>query len=137
MRPTRSFPVEAKSDRAAGGTLCVDAQPARRPSATTETCQGAMSLVMFINAQAERRAQRVRSSLLFGGIPVTRPSWQQLERPRQTRTDSDCGKVAAIRCQHSVDVPSLSDCNDCPIDQPQVELRESGVELEGANNVGG
>jgi hypothetical protein len=27
------------------------------------------------NARAERRVQRVRSSLLFGGIPVPPPSW--------------------------------------------------------------
>ena len=49
------------------------------------------------NGQAERRAQRVRSSPLFGGISVSPPSWQQLERPRKTRTDTDGGEIATIR----------------------------------------
>jgi hypothetical protein len=74
---------------------------------------------------------------LFGGIPVPPPSWQQLERPRKTRTDTDCGEVAAIRRQHSVNVPSLGYSHDCPINQPQVEFPESGVEFEGTNHVGG
>jgi hypothetical protein len=89
------------------------------------------------NVRAERRAQRGRSSLLFGGISIPPPSWQQLERPGKTQTDTDRGEVAAIRGRHSVDVPSLSYRHDCPIDQPQVELPESGVEFEGANDVGG
>ena len=78
------------------------------------------------NAQ-ERRAQRVRSSLLFGGISVSPPSWHQLERPRKTRTDTDGGEIATIRRQHAVDVPSFSYSGDCSIDEPQVELPESGV----------
>jgi hypothetical protein len=89
------------------------------------------------NDRAERRAQRVRSSLLFGGVSVSPPLWQQLECPRETRADTDCGEVATISRQYSVDVPSLSYGDDCSIDQSQVELPESGVEFEGANNVGG
>jgi hypothetical protein len=74
---------------------------------------------------------------LFGGIAGLPPLWQQFERPCETRANTDCGEITAIRRQHSVNVPSLSYCNDGPIDQPEVELRESGVEFEGTNNVGG
>ncbi|HEV8575296.1 MAG TPA: hypothetical protein VGR43_11385, partial [Dehalococcoidia bacterium] len=77
------------------------------------------------------------SSLLFGGVLVPPPSWQQFERSRKTGTDTDGRKIAAIRRQHPVDVPSLSHSHDCPIDQPQVELPESGVEFECTNDVGG
>jgi len=56
-----------------------------------------IDLPLLPNGQAGRRAQRVRSSLLFGGISVPPPSWQQLERPGKTRTDTDRGEVAAIR----------------------------------------
>jgi len=68
---------------------------------------------------------------LFGDISVSPPSWQQLERPRKRRTDTDGGKIAAIRRQHAVDVPAFSYSDDCSIDESQVELRESGVEFEG------
>jgi hypothetical protein len=88
------------------------------------------------NAQAKRRAQRVRSSLLFGGTPVPPRSWQKLELPRKTRADSDRREVATVCRQYSVDAPSLGDSGDYPVDQPEVELGESSVELEGANNVG-
>jgi len=74
---------------------------------------------------------------LFGGISVSPPSWQQLEGPRKAWTDTDDGEITAIRCQHAVDVPSLSYSSDCSVDEPQVERRESGVEFEGTNNVGG
>ncbi len=67
------------------------------------------------NVRAERRAPRVRPRLLFRGISVPPPSWQQFERLGKTRTDTDSGEVAAIRGQHSVDVPSLSYSHDWKI----------------------
>ena len=73
---------------------------------------------------------------MFGGVSVSPPSWQQLERPGKTRTDTDSGEVAAIRGQHPVDVPPLGYSHDGPIDQSRVELPESGVEFEGTDNVG-
>lgn len=88
------------------------------------------------NVRADRRAERVRSSLLFGGISVSPPSWKQFERPRKTRTDTNGGEIASIRCQHPVDVPSLSDSDDCAVDEPQVERYESRIEFEGTNDVG-
>ena len=59
------------------------------------------------------------------------------EGPREARTDTDDAEIAAIRCQHAVDVPSLSYSDDCAVNEPQVERRESGVEFEGTNDVGG
>ncbi len=75
------------------------------------------------NGQAERRAEGGRSSLLFGGILFSPPSWQQFERSRKTGTDTDGGKIAAIRRQRAVDVPSLSYSDDSAVDEPQVECR--------------
>jgi len=73
---------------------------------------------------------------LFGGVLVPPPLWQQFERSRKTGTDTDGRKIATIRRQHPVDVPSLSDSGGDAVDEPQVERRESRIEFEGTNDVG-
>ena len=95
------------------------------------------SIASAPNAQAERRAERVRSRLLFGGILVSPPSWQQFERSRETGTDTDGGEIATVRRQHPVDMPSLSYSDDGTVDESQVERCESRIEFEGTNDVGG
>ncbi len=67
---------------------------------------------------------------------VSLPSREQLERPREAWAHTDGGEVAAIRGQYPVDVPSFRDRSDCSVYEPQLERRESGVELEGTNDVG-
>ena len=59
---------------------------------------------------------------------------ERLRRRGPTRTEAKSRRSAR---QHSVDMPSFSYSRDCSIDQPQVELRESGIEFEGTNDIGG
>jgi len=66
---------------------------------------------------------------LFGGVLAPPPSWQQFERSRKMGADTDGRKIAAIRRQHPVDVPSLSYSDDGAVDEPQVQRRESRIEF--------
>src|SRR5437667_2814839 len=61
---------------------------------------------------------------------------QQLERPGELRTQADCAEVSTIRREDSIDVSSLGDGGDRAIDEADIELTKSRVELESSNDVG-
>lgn len=72
----------------------------------------------------------------FGGaLWLVPPSWEQLKGAGEARTDADGAEIAAIRRQNTVYAPSLSNGDDRPIDQSDVQCPESGVELEGSDKV--
>jgi hypothetical protein len=69
---------------------------------------------------------------LFGG---SRLSWNQFKGLRKATADSYSTKIAAIRRQDSVNVPSFSHCGNGAINQAEVEPCESCIKFHGSGNV--
>ena len=92
--------------------------------------------VTWASACGEQRVQRVGSTARFGeALELVGASWQQLKCAGETWTNADCAEIPAIRRQNPVHASSLSNGEDRPIDQSQIQLVESGVELKGPHNI--
>ena len=57
-------------------------------------------------------------------------SRKQFECLREARTDANRAEVPAIRCQHTVDVPALSDCRNRSVNEADIEILELGIEFQ-------
>ena len=62
---------------------------------------------------------------------------QQIERTCKTRTDPDRPKIPTVGCQNSVDTSPFGNSGDRSVDETQVELLKSSVELKRSNHVEG
>ena len=62
-------------------------------------------------------------------------SWQQLKGTREARTDADRAEVPSISRQNPVDLPTLGDGGHGPVDKPQAEFLELGVEFQRSRNI--
>ena len=60
---------------------------------------------------------RRRSAQFSGPLCLVADSWEQLKRVGETRTNADCAEISTICRQNAVDVSSLSNGDDRPIDQ--------------------
>ena len=112
-------------------TVWIPGEKERNPLANT---------LSGVSTNALERSQRLSLSApryLFGGHALARLSWQQLERTCKTWTDPNRPKIPTVSCQNSVDTSPFSNSCNRSVDETQVELLESSVELERSNHVKG
>ena len=91
-----------------------------------------MGLGIELGAPVQRLARK-RFNAMFGGEA---PSRHQLQGLSKARTDSYRSKIPPVGRQNSVDPTSLGNRSHRAINQAEIEICESGIQLEGTGNVG-